>query len=1016
MAMPWELDKPIQQPAAMPWEMDATVDQAPVMQPVARQPVSLQQRMAGALDQTRLGADARQSALMQQGPVMFPDAIGADFSQFFRDNPADMTGIKTPTPEQALADEAALRNDIRVSQNPDISSDYKLQELAKAPTDLLGAPQDVMTMLANANLWTADKIAQGAGKLVGNDDLGVDYRMPIDLPGSSDWLNAKKEQGIDSIASLLASMTGAEPLREGETLAIAPEDVSPQDRMIGAGLRFGAGGALGGGLLAGTNTALAAPYAVNASKTLMGDVLAGGGGGVVQQAYQEYMPEPVKEYLGPAGDIIAAIVGGLGGSTVNSASHAAVEGARNVAKDSKTLSPLFTDPSVPVNPDTGLKFKPSEIDMSARIMQNMPSDIDKTVANLRAMKDEFSFAPPEARPTTGMAANDIGMALNENAARTKEPQRFLERDAARNDLANKKIDQSVPADANPLDMTTEAVRQYDETLKAANAKVEEAKLRQSTANTDLTQQNADLTEAKNRQNQSSAAIDAELRKTYEAEQAKKNELYAAKPDETPIDAKPIYEEMMAIEDSVPRAARVGTDYAAASKRIRDLIAPDETGKFTPLTYGDLKILKTDVGAMRKEAVAAGRDVGQLDKINKLLSSRIDEINPEAAANYADNFAPKFKTGKMGEFTSQMKRAAKTGEESSATRPSETASKFLTKPEDAASLQRAIDVNGKPVTAENATQWFLGDLAKSNVLTENADLRYDKFKQWADKNKDVIDQFPAVRTRIDVELERAARGGRLSKNLANDVKAATEGLKTTEDELRRSALQNAIGADPVNTISSIMKTKNPVKQMEDLAIRLSPDKKAREGLKAAVRDWVKSEAETTAHVVGYDNSRKMSRAALDTLFKKHEKTLAAVYSPAEMNSLRQAHKLLDVAANLESKATAGSNTLDKFYAADKATVDGRYRMLEVALKAKYGVLQGGGKFRTLRLFFDALGSMNSKPKAVENALMEANFNPELAEHLLTRNVKAIGTPAWNGKLNRLLAVASGTRDDQIEEDK
>ena len=71
---------------------------------------------------------------------------------------------------------------------------------------------------------------------------------------------------------------------------------------------------------------------------------------------------------------------------------------------------------------------------------------------------------------------------------------------------------------------------------------------------------------------------------------------------------------------------------------------------------------------------------------------------------------------------------------------------------------------------------------------------------------------------------------------------------------------------------------------------------------------------------------------------------------------------------------------------------------------------------MRLFFDALGSMNSKPKAVENALMEANFNPELAEHLLTRNAKAIGTPAWNGKLNRLLSVASGARDDKIEEEK
>lgn len=1006
MAMPWELDKPVQQNAAMPWELDKPVETAPV----AVQP----QRTDGMLG--LMNEPSRLPSSIADTQAFRPDATPLDFTQFFKANPADMSGIAPQTPEQSALDTGQLRRDIRVSQNPDISADYKLQEIAKAPTDVLGAPQDLSVMLANANLWGLDKLAQGAGWMT-NSDLGVDYRVPMDLPGSSDWLNAKKTEGIDSIANLLANATGVEPLRDGESLAIAPEDVSPQDRVLGAGLRFGAGGALGGALTAGTNTALAAPYAQNASKALMGDTLAGMGAGTVQQSYREYVPQQVQDYLGPAGDIIASLIGGLGGATVNSAGHSLVDATREAAKDSATLSPLFTDPSTPINPDTGLKFKPSEVDMTARIAQNMPSDIDKTVANLRNAPDEFSFAPPEARPTTGMLSNDIGMAINENAARTKEPKRFLERDAARNDLANRKINQSVPVDADPLDMTAAATRQYDDTLNAARSAVDDAKLRQSTANVDLTQQNADLTEARNRQNQSSSAIDAELRKVYEAEQGKKNALYAAKPDSTPVAAQPLYEELMGIENSVPRAARVGTDYASATKRIRDLISETdpETGDVVlrDLTYGDLKVLKTDVGAMRKEAVAAGRDVSQLDKVNKLLSAQIDAINPEAAQNYAENFAPRFKTGRMGEVTAQMKRAVKTGDESSATRPSETAGKFLTKPEDAASLQRAIDVNGNPVTAENATQWMLGDLAKSNVLTENADLRYDKFKRWADKNKDVIDQFPAVRSRIDTELERAARGGKLSKTLANEVKLAESGLKTTEDELRRSALQNAIGADPVNTVKSIMGSKDPARQMADLATRLAPDKKATDGLKASVRDWIKSEAETTAHVVGYDNSRKMSRAALDTLFKKHEKTLAKLYTPDEMSNLRQAHKLLDAAANLESKATAGSNTLDKFYAADKATVAARYRMLEVALKARYGVLAGGGKFRTLRLFFDALGQMNTKPKAVENALLEAHFNPDFAKLLLTRNVKEIGTPAWNAKLNRYLGIASGARDDKME---
>jgi hypothetical protein len=38
-----------------------------------------------------------------------------------------------------------------------------------------------------------------------------------------------------------------------------------------------------------------------------------------------------------------------------------------------------------------------------------------------------------------------------------------------------------------------------------------------------------------------------------------------------------------------------------------------------------------------------------------------------------------------------------------------------------------------------------------------------------------------------------------------------------------------------------------------------------------------------------------------------------------------------------------------------------------------------------------------------------FDPELAQHLLTRNVRDVGSPAWNKQLARLLRWDEGGRN-------
>lgn len=1024
MAMPWELDKPTgPQPgtAAMPWDLDAPTNAVARQAPVATQQAQTP-RTNLLLDSLSDGPSRLPNSIAdtRAAPLPMSDEFGADFARYFADNPANMTAIRPST--DPAADEAALLRDIQLSRDPvNRSETYKMQQLARGvSSDVVGAPVDIVSMLGNAQLWGLDKIAQGAGYVTGND-LGIDARIPYDLPGSSDWIEGGKRAGVDAIASYLAENYGQTPMAEDETLTIPPEDVSAQDRILGSGLRFGGGALLTGGVLAAKNatnpaksglmSVLEAPYSSNATKALRGDLAAGAGSGVVSEAYNEYAPQAVKDALGPIGNVLAALMGGVGGSTLNSVGTSVAEGAKNAIRDSEVLAPVFRDPSTPFSDELGRSLRPSEMDMAARIAQNMPTDKAKAVKNIRQGGEDFAFVPEDARPTTGMLANDIGMGLNENVARAKQPQRFLERDAARNVEANKQLDKAVPPFAVSRDLPDTATFVYDTEMQRAQNRLDRAKTARDTGAADIQAQDAALAEARNRQPQVSSNLSTEFNRQLDDATATKNAKYAEIPDDTAIAAKPLYEELMAIEESVPRAARANTDYATAAKRIGDLIRNPETGGFQDLTYGDVKVLKTEISAARKEAVAAGRDVTQLDKLNNLLGRKIDETNPEAARYFGEEFAPRFRTGRSGEYANTLKRAVKTGDESSATRPSEFAGKFLTKPEDAAALQRAVDVNGNPVTAENATQWMLGDLARSNVTKDGA-LRYDKFKQWANKNKAVIDQFPAMRSRIDTELQRAERGGKLSKQLADEVVAAETNLANTQTDLRRSALQSAIGRNPENMINDIMSSGDPENQMKDLLKRLPSDKKTMDGLKSSVRDWIRDKSGTTANITG-DDGTKISRARLKTLFRKHENTLSKVYTPSEMNNLRQAHKLLDVAGNLDLKATTGSQTADKlasFFNADKDKIKSNMRMFEVAAKARYGMLKGGGLTRTVGLLVDALAGMSTKPKAVENAIYEMYFNPDLATHLLTRNVKEVGTPAWNKRLNQLLSTAEGNRDE------
>lgn len=874
---------------------------------------------------------------------------------------------------------------------------YATQQADRGIADALGAPVDLAAMGLNAAAWGADKVAEQFG---GN----FDTRITKPFLGS-DWI-------ADAASSVYEGAGGT---------VVKPEDVSAGTRIAGMGARgataalvpalgLASGPAQAAGQTSRAMKGLTKPYESSAGATLARDAAAGAGAGTAAQSYDDFAPEAVQNSpVGPFLKFGAALLGGLGGvgleSVIEGLGSAGVKGLRNAVSGAQD----------PVAAQHGVDASRDEMDMAARLIQGQMSDREQAVRNLDSNLADFStFAKPDEIPTTGMLVDDIGGAMQENTMRAKNPKGFAERDAARRAAAYESVEQSVPDGSRSRAFTQEATRLHDAKLGAAQKRVDVAETQQKTGLSDIQRQNTELEGFRARQPEASAEIDRTFRTELEAARNQKNELYNSVSDATPVDGGRIYEEMMDVEASIPRAARTGTEYSNVSGRIRDLLrnVDPETGDETlrDLTYGDLKVLRADVNAMRKEAVASGRDVTYLDRVGRVLGDAIDEINPEARRFYAEEFQPKFKSGRAGEYEAALKRAARTGEESSGTRPSEFGGKFLRKPEDAASLQRAIDVNAKPQTTQQATEWMLGDLAKSGVLTDNAELRFDRFRQWADKNKAVIDQFPAIRQRVNQEMARAQKGGMLSKHLAQDVAAAKGKLRDTESQLSRSALSSSLGKSPKNAVDSIMGSGDPERQMAEMVGRLKGNTGASNGLKAATREWIYEEAGLTSKIVGRPEAVRLSRANLEKLFTRHEKTLAKLYSPEEMNALRQAHKLMGAEAKLDVRTTAGSNTVDKAYAAADAKSKQMQRVLEGGLKARYGVLKGGGIMRTINLF---LQSLPDNRDAMEQIVLEFSFNPELAKHLLTRPVKEVGTPAWNARLNALLATATGARES-VEE--
>jgi hypothetical protein len=182
---------------------------------------------------------------------------------------------------------------------------------------------------------------------------------------------------------------------------------------------------------------------------------------------------------------------------------------------------------------------------------------------------------------------------------------------------------------------------------------------------------------------------------------------------------------------------------------------------------------------------------------------------------------------------------------------------------------------------------------------------------------------------------------------------------------------------------------------------SPD--GDEGLKAAVADYFASKVSSVNPGAVSEGTQSINFRSLVREFNKNERTLAAAYSPEEMNALRRAQKMLEPLANLSGPSALRSP--------EGGGNDMALKMLEVGLKGYYGMLKGGGVFRTLKV---AMSLRTENPAALERLVSRMMFDPELAAHLLTREVRDVASPAWNRRLAKLLRRTEAGRELLLDE--
>lgn len=898
--------------------------------------------------------------------------------------------------------------------------------------DIAGFPVDITTLGLNVGLSGADKLSHWLG------GGGVDFRYRDPFGGSQ------------SIQDAGAAATDA---LFGKGTIIQPQDMSPAERMAYTGARFATGaGVASGGLAALAReapgllpAALEAPYTAEGSlaRTYAGDIAAGGGAGLMTEAYHQYAPQYVQDKLGPLGDIIAGFGGAVGGAGLLSAGEKlAGAGARSIA--ARTPMPREI---AGVDPITKMPVSKLDFSNAAAMLQGKAFNPEQAKAQISDYLSQIGEGPA---PTLGPLSADPGLLAAERRARAANPAGFIARDQAVMDSVGQRVasvrpeavtdaagqpvlgPNGAPLAPNPEAPRPVAERINQETMGAARADQVAADLKLAEAKKAQDALAAEAAAGRTRDQASRDLHTNMVDQTYIPDRTTKNALYdAAAADPNVVvrteKARAAADQALATAADTNPALRDPQAMRIADAFTRPKEAGASNPDLLPVPYGSTpgsaqppvtrtlgQVLADRQALSRTEADARAQgSFGLADTARSIRSGVNADVRAAAEsgvpgteklaaadANYRNEFAPAYRQGAVApDFFKNVDRSSP----QNPMVPEATAGKFLTAgPTSRAAaedLAKVIARTPDPAAAKAAaSDYVLADAVKSGVI-QNGTVSETRLAAFMANREGMFSQIPEIKARFNDLLTRARTGNTSANKLAADLMGAEKKLNLTEQEVNNGVLAMISGHEPRKAVSAVFAAPDSVKAMRDATAAFKNDPQAAAGWKAAVADWMQEKVATASKAGVSADEMATSLPAIRRTFQQNEKALAEVFSPEEMNTLRQAQARLEVLSKRGTQASTGSATAENM---------GGLRGVLKAFASPVGTfvtfarnaIQAGMIERRINLIAEQFPDANATAKAIVD---RAWTDPELAKHLLSAPTSDAQVYTWSRTLSKLLNV-------------
>lgn len=788
------------------------------------------------------------------------------------------------------------------------------------------------------------------------------------------------------------------------------------------------------------------PYRSDMSAAIRNDLGAGVGTGIGLTTAEEIDPDNPWLQLG------GAVVGGVGGATATSSGDV-------LASFYRRLQESRADPEIPYDPVSGLDVSKREANSAAEFMQTQATDAPRAAENIRNAREGFKEAGDPV-PTTGLVANDIGLAGAEQAARLKNPKSFQEADAEVFAAAEDHVTGLRDPNADVSEPKRLAAEEAAKRRNAAQQEVDTVAADQQNVTSLLrdAEQEAVDTAAKlpnpSEASRASADLDRQISEPMRTRGAISGQNFDAA-TEAAQPSRVSSETLVALSDTISaelgaltpeQRAGLPADFNNLIENTRPKTADIDTGVLdadgnavtrSETTGGDVSM--ADIIRVRpalSKAMTAAKAQGNTPlahslnqyraEVNRLMGEFMDSAAPGseelrmAEDFWRDEYAPFFGSGRGAEYKAgvQQDKFAVKDDAGSRTRlsPSDTAAFFLDHgPESAAHLSRIVQIADDPAQAQKAVRNYLMARLASGI-DGSGRLPPRRVRQFLDDHADALSPFPAVRQELDDlfdnlggNQERQTAMRKEIDRLAEEARKARKNQTDTERDIDRSALGTLLGNNPIDAAKKVINSSNSLDEMDRMVDLVSADPAAARGWKRAVTEALIDRVTNSRKGLSTGDDGQVSGSKLTKLLDDETKDLLSkVYDEDEMAALNQAQRLLEPFDQQVRRATVGSPTAENN--------EMLWNSLEAVFKLRYGVLKGGGLLRSLRI---AAKTLPDNTEGIKRLVERAHFDPELAEHLLLRPVAEVNTKKWNAKLNRLLGYTAVSREvsdeDPVEED-